>query len=80
MVLYLQTQNDFYMKNFIKLYLFVFLFLSDFVIYAQGEEDNNGDLEGNDPPNAPINSKLVLLLIFGIALAYYSYRKNKKIA
>jgi hypothetical protein len=48
------------------------------VIFAQGDEDNNGDLEGNDPPNAPINSKLVLLLIFGIMLAFYTYKRNKK--
>ena len=66
------------MKNFIKLYLFAFFFLSNFAIYAQGDEDNNGNLEGNDPPNAPINSKLIFLLIFGIILAFYAFKRNRK--
>ena len=66
------------MKRFYKFYLLAFLLLSDFVIYAQGDEDDNGDLEGGDP--VPVNSKLIFLLIFGIALAYVSYRRNKKIA
>lgn len=65
------------MKNFIKIYAFAFLFLSDFVALAQpGDDDDNNDLEGNDP--VPVNSKIVLLLVFGIVLAYYSFKKYSK--
>lgn len=52
--------------------------LSDFVVFAQGEEDENGDLEGNDPEPAPINGKLFILAIMGILFAIYSYKNYKK--
>ena len=68
-----------FMKNYSKLYLFTFLILTDFMLYAQpGDDDGNGDLEGGDPPAAPINSKLILLLIIGLVFAFYSIKKYKK--
>jgi hypothetical protein len=66
------------MKRFLKFYLFAFIMLSDFVVFAQGEEDENGDLEGNDPEPAPINGKLFILAIMGILFAIYSYKNYKK--
>lgn len=68
-----------FMKNYSKLYLFTFLILTDFMLYAQpGDDDGNGDLEDGDPPAAPINSKLILLLIIGLVFAFYSIKKYKK--
>lgn len=68
-----------FMKNFSKLYLFALLLLTDFMLYAQpGDDDGNGGLEGNDPPPAPINSKLILLLIIGLIFAFYTIKKYRK--
>ena len=64
------------MKKFLKFYLFAFFLLSNFFVFAQ--EDEDGDLEGGDPQPAPINSKLFILAIIGIAFAIYTYRKNRK--
>lgn len=70
------------MKNIaLKLYLFLFCFLFNLVIFAQpGDENGGGDLEGNDAPSAPINEKLILLLLAGIIFAFYTIKryKNKK--
>lgn len=67
------------MKNFSKFYLLAFLMLSDFMLYAQpGDEDGNGDLEGGDPPPAPINGKLIILTILGLIFAFYSIKKFRK--
>ena len=60
-------------------YIFTFLLLSDFIMFAQpGDDDNNGDLEGGDPAPAPINSKLILLLLAGVLFAIYTIRRNRK--
>lgn len=68
--------KSFVMKNLLKIYAFAFFFLYDFVAFAQpNDEDNNGDLEGND---VPINSKLVVLLLLGLVFAFYSFKKNRK--
>lgn len=69
------------MKNILKFYLIAFLLISDFVVYAQpGDNDDGGGggLEGGDPQPAPINSKLIILLILGILFVFYTYRKNKR--
>ncbi|MGX7666947.1 hypothetical protein [Flavobacterium pedocola] len=66
-------------SNLIKLYLFSFLFLSDFVAFAQpGTDDGGGGLEDDDPPTAPINSKLIWLGLFGILFAFNYFRNRKK--
>lgn len=69
-------------KNLLKFYALTFVLLSDFVMFAQGPGDNDedGNLEGEDAPQAPINSKLIWLAIVGILFAVYTYRRNKKIA
>jgi hypothetical protein len=69
------------MKNLIKFGLFSFFLLSDFVMFAQpGDEDDNGGggLEGNDPAPAPINSKLIILLVLGLVFAFYKLKKSPK--
>lgn len=61
------------------LFLTIYLFLVDFKTFAQPtDEDNNGDLEGQDPPPAPINSRIILLLIFALLYAYYNIKKSKE--
>jgi len=68
------------MKNLLKFYLLGFILLSDFMAFAQGDEDDGGGggLEGGDPEPAPINSKLILLAIIGIFFVMFTLRKNKK--
>lgn len=68
------------MKNLLKYYILTFVLLSDFVLFAQepGDDDGTGGLEGGDPPPAPINSKLIILLIFGLSFAFYKYKLNSK--
>jgi len=68
-------------QNLTKLYFLTFFLLIDFVAFAQpGDDDQNGDLEGNDPAPAPINGKLIWLAIVGILFAYYAFRRNRKTA
>lgn len=66
------------MKKIFNIALVAFFLLHDFRLFAQGDEDDNGDLEGDDTPAAPINSKLLYLAIVGIAFAYYTYKSRKK--
>ncbi|KGO96301.1 hypothetical protein [Flavobacterium enshiense] len=65
-------------SNLIKIYIFSILFMSDFAMFAQpGTDDGGGGLEDEDPPVAPINSKLFWLVLFGIILAFNFFRKRK---
>ena len=67
------------MKKIVKFYILSFVLLYDFIAFAQpGDDDGGGGLEGGDPQPAPINSKLILLLIAGVCFAIYTLRKNKK--
>ncbi len=64
--------------KFLKFYITSFFILSNVLMFAQGDEDNNGDLEGNDPPPVPINNKLILLLFVGLIYSVYVFNKQKK--
>lgn len=66
------------MKKIFNIALVAFFLLHDFKLFAQGDEDDNGDLEGNDPPAAPINSKLLYLAIVGVLFVYYIYKSRRK--
>lgn len=69
------------MKKIFKLYLLTFFILTDFIAFAQpGEDDGTGGLEGNDPAPAPINSKLILLLLTGMIYAIVKIKKHKKVS
>ena len=66
------------MKNYLlKIYTFGFIVLTNVSIFAQGNDDDNGDLEGNDPPAVPINSKIIFLMIAAIVYSFYLYNKRK---
>ena len=68
------------MKKLMKLYILAFVLFSDFAMFsAPGDGAEVGPLEDSDPQPAPINSKLMVLAILGIAFVIYTYRKNKKI-
>ena len=70
------------MKNtLLKLFIVCTCLFSDYALFAQpGNNDDDLDLEGNDPPAAPINSKLMILLVFGAVYGFYAYKNNKKTA
>ena len=70
------------MKNrFIHIFLVSLFLLVDFVTFAQpGDDDGSGGLEGNDPPPAPINGKLLWLGIVAVLYAFYSLRRYRKVA
>ncbi|MGQ2985115.1 hypothetical protein [Flavobacterium sp.] len=76
-------------SNLLKLYIFAFLFIGDFVMFAQDEPgdcqtvdcdptDCENTLEGCDPPAASINPKLIWLAILGISFAIYYFNRRKE--
>lgn len=68
-------------KKLLHFYILTFVLFSDFVMFAQPAEDNDdGNLEGDDEPAAPINSKIIYLAIVGVLFALYKYKQHKKIA
>lgn len=68
-------------NNLFKIYILSFFLLVDFVTFAQpGDDDGSGGLEGNDPPPAPINGKLIWLVFLGILFAFYSFKKYQKVS
>lgn len=65
------------MKAKHKFLIFLYFFFIDFILYAQPtDEDDNGDLEGNDPPASPINTYLFLLTVFALIYAYNKLKKR----
>lgn len=66
------------MKKIFNIALVAFFFLHDYQLFAQGDDENGGGLEDNDPPAAPINSKLIYLALIGIAFALYIYKSRRK--
>lgn len=67
-------------NNSIKLFIFSFMLLSDFIMFSQSPGDDTAaeDLEGSDAVAAPINSKLIILALAGIIFAVYTFRNNRK--
>jgi len=68
------------MKSFVKLYLFSFILLSNFTTFAQTGPGDTGDgnLEGTDPAPAPIDGKLILLIIVALLFALYKLKNSTK--
>ncbi|GGB74650.1 hypothetical protein GCM10007424_13230 [Flavobacterium suaedae] len=68
------------MKNLLsKFYVFIFLLVSNYSLFAQGPNDEgDGDcLECVDPP-ASISKTLLILAIVGILFAFYYYSNKKQ--
>lgn len=66
------------MKTKYKILIFSYFFFIDFMLYAQPtDEDNGGDLEGNDPPATPINNSVFLLAVFAVMYAFCKLKKGK---
>ena len=67
------------MKDLSKILLLAFLVFVDLAAFAgPGDDDVGGGLGGEDPPPAPINTYLILMIGLGLLLAFYSIRKYKK--
>ena len=66
-------------NNIFKLYILAFFLLTDFISFAQpGQDQPGGGLEGDDPPPAPIDGKLILLVIAAILFAFYTIKNRRK--
>lgn len=53
--------------------------MTDFISFAQpGQDQPGGGLEGDDPPPAPINGKLILLAIAAVLFAFYTLKNKRK--
>jgi hypothetical protein len=76
----LRAKRQSIMKKIYHIVLLAFFLLHDFRVFAQGDDDDNGGLEDNDPPAAPINTKLIYLALVGIAFALYIYKSRRKTA
>ena len=64
--------------NLFKLYILGFFIFSDFLMFAQpGDDDTGGGLEDDDAPAAPINGKIIWLMILGIGYAVYTFNKKR---
>lgn len=60
-----------------KTYIFCFVLLSDFIMFAQlPTDDEDGDLQGNDEPAVSIDRKIIWLLLAAIIFAYYRLRQK----
>lgn len=76
----MQTKHLTMKHKLLSFYLLAFVLLSDFRLFAQGEESDQGNLQDDgdtDAPQAPINGKLILLAITGLAFAFYVYRRHQ---
>ncbi|WP_396168552.1 hypothetical protein [Flavobacterium sp.] len=74
------------MKKLFKILILIYFLFTDFILFAQigggpGDEDDNGStgLEGGDPPAAPINVRLWIFIIIGIAYAFLLFKRINKI-
>jgi len=70
------------MKNiFLKYGAIAICTLSNFMVFAQPSSENDtADLENADAPAAPIDDYLWGLVLLGILLVVYTFRKNRKTA
>lgn len=67
------------MKQYTKYFFILIILLINVAAFAQGDESDGGNLEGNDPAPTPINSKLIYLVILGIVFVYFSLKRKKSV-
>jgi hypothetical protein len=68
-------------KNTIRLYSIGVLFFTQIALFAQdgvGDDDDGGGLNDVDPAPAPINTNLIILVLFGLVFAFYKFYTFKK--
>lgn len=66
-------------NNLFKLYILCAFLLTDFVLFAQpGQDQGGGGLEGDDPPVASIDEKLIWLGMIAILFAFHMYKNRSK--
>ena len=72
--------------KFLKVYLFVAILFSDFLMFADdnpgtGMEDESGNTDGSveDGPAAPISGWMIYMILLGIAFAFYYFKKRKAV-
>ncbi len=68
-------------KSSTRFYCLSLLFFTQIALFAQGgpgDEDGGGGLNGGDPAPAPINSHLIILVLFGLVFAFYKFYAFKK--
>jgi len=67
--------------RYLKINMFLTVLLSDFLMFADddpgtGFEDEFGDTDGSVEDEVPINSKLLYLVVAGVAFSYYYFKKK----
>ena len=60
-------------------YTFILFFAYHASLFAQDDIDPH-PADDDPPPGAPIDAALIYLMIMGILLAYFAYKRNRKIA
>ena len=67
------------MKHLSKIYLLAFLVFADITAFAgPGDDTGGGDLGGGDPPATPINTYLIVMIVLGLLMGFYSFKKTQK--
>lgn len=67
------------MKTMFRIYIVVFVLLSDFMMFAQPPtEDEDGDLQDDDTPATFINQKIIWLVIAALMLAWYKLKQHRQ--
>jgi hypothetical protein len=64
----------------IKLGFLTYLLLTNFILFAKdngGDILDDGNVENNEPPVAPINNVIIILVIISLAFAFYLYKTKK---
>jgi len=72
-------------RHYLKIYIFISVLLSDFLMFADddpgtGFEDESGDTSGSVDDGVPINGRLIFLAIAGILFAFYQLNKKRSSA
>ena len=72
--------NNLSYKKILRYCLLVLAFITSQIIYSQGPNEDilGGGLTSNDPPPAPIDNKIIFLLLLGLILAYTTFKQKSK--
>lgn len=65
-------------KNLLNFYIFTLCLFSSIAMFATDPSNTGEGGDSIEDPEAPINSRLIWLLVAGIAFAFYYYSNNRK--